>query len=346
MKRRTFCGSLAAFSIMPLAGLGFTAGAGGVTKPKALKKGDMVGIIAPGTAVSDPDALESAAEVINFMGLKPVFGKSVSKGPGYKTRPIGDRIDDLHSMFANPEIKAVYCIRGGYGSPQLLNKIDYELIKNNPKIFAGYSDVTALHLAFNKICGLVTFHGPVMVSSFTKYTFDSFYKAQFDTSPMGIIRNPESKGFIRETFPTRAITPGKARGRLIGGNLSLIAATMGTPYEIDTRGTILCIEDVDEEPFRIDRMLTQLDLAGKLQAASGIAFGRCSGCDGNNLEPSKVWDLSLGEVLDSIIGKYKIPAFYGLNFGHTAEQATLPLGAEAEMDANLGIIDVLESGVE
>lgn len=346
MKRRTFCGSFAALSIMPFTGVGFSLVDGSFIKPKALKKGDLAGIIAPGTAVSDPDALKSAGEVINFMGLKPIFGQNVSKGTGYKTRSISERIADLHDMFANPEIKAVFCIRGGYGSPQLLNKIDYDLIKENPKIFAGYSDVTALHLAFNKICGLVTFHGPVMLSSFTNYTYDSFHKALFDTNPVGIIRNPDSKGFIRDTFPIRTIKPGSARGRLIGGNLSLIAATMGTPYEIDTTGKILCIEDVDEEPFRIDRMLTQLDLAGKLQSAAGIAFGRCSGCDGNNLEPSKVWDLSLGEVLDSIIGKYDIPSFYGLNFGHTAEQATLPFGAEAEMDSGIGIINVLESGVE
>lgn len=347
MNRRTFCGSLAAVSLVPSLGYGFTNRESDkiLIKPNALRKGDLVGIIAPGTSVSDPDDLRLAEEFLNYAGLKPKFSKYVSKGSGYKTRPISERVEDLHEMFGNPEIKAVFCIRGGYGSPQLLNKIDYGLIHSNPKIFMGYSDITALHLAINKYGSMVTFHGPVMISSFSKFTYDSFYKSLFETNPIGIIKNSDTKSFIRESFPTRTITGGKARGRLIGGNLSLIAATMGTPYEIDTKGRILCMEDVDEEPFRIDRMLTQLDLAGKLAESAGIVFGRCSGCDGNKLQPSKVWDYSLGEVLDNIIRKYEIPAFYGLNFGHTAEQATLPFGANAEIDADLGTIDVLEAGV-
>jgi muramoyltetrapeptide carboxypeptidase len=347
MKRRTFCGSIAAMSLIP--SLTFSSvsqdSSGIPQKPKALIPGDSVGIIAPGTAVSDPDDLNLVKELLNYLGLKYRFGSNVIKGTGYKTRTIDERVNDIHEMFVDKDIKAVFCIRGGYGSPQLLNHLDYDLIRSNPKIFLGYSDITAMHIAIGKHSNLVTFHGPVMLSSFTKFTYDYFYKALFDTNPIGIIKNSESKGFIRETFPVRTIKSGKAQGRLTGGNLSLIAATMGTPYEIETEGRILCIEDVDEEPFRIDRMLTQLDLAGKLKSAAGIVFGRCTGCDGNKLEPSKVWDYSLGEVLDSIFGKYNIPSFYGLNFGHTSEQATLPFGCLAEIDSDLGIINVMEGGV-
>lgn len=300
-------------------------------------------MVAPGTAVSNPDDIALVAELADYLGLKLKFGSYVRKGSGYKSRTSEERVEDIHRMFSDTEVKAVFCIRGGYGSPQLLDRLDYDLIRSNPKIFLGYSDITALHLAINKFSGLVTFHGPVMLSSFSKYTFDHFYKALFDTTPVGTIRNSDAKNFLREAFPVRTIRPGKAKGRLTGGNLSLISALMGTPYEIETAGRIVCIEDVDEEPFRIDRMLTQLSLAGKLSAAAGIAFGRCSGCEVK--DSSQTWDYSLGEVLDNILGKLDIPVFYGLNFGHTSEQATLPFGVEAEIDADEGVITVTEAGV-
>ncbi|MBI5326633.1 MAG: LD-carboxypeptidase [Ignavibacteriae bacterium] len=313
--------------------------------PKALKQGDTVGIIAPATAVTDPDQIGKAIEALNYFGLKNKIGRNVLKGEGYKTRTIEERIDDIHTMFGDKDVSAIFCLRGGYGSAGLLDKIDYDLIKSNPKIFIGYSDITALHLAINKYSSLITFHGPVLLSGFSNYTADYFSKALFNTNPLGKIVNPESKSGIRLVHPTRTIKPGKATGKLIGGNLSIICSLMGTPYEIETKDKILFIEDVGEEPYRIDRMLTQLRLAGKLNSTAGIIFGECTECNSDGLNPSHIWDYTLGEVLDKILGNLNIPVFYGLTFGHTNDQITIPEGVEAEMDADDRVLNILESGV-
>lgn len=316
-----------------------------IVKPKILNPGDTVGIIAPGTAVSDPESIYKVKEVISFLNLEYKFGKNLLKGTGYKTRTDEERLDDLHSMFSDDIIKAIFCIRGGYGSMRLLDKIDYSLINKNPKIFLGYSDITALHLALNKFANLVTFHGPVLLSSFSNWTLQYFKKALFDINPISKVEIDSSINNIRQTHPIWAITPGKARGKLIGGNLSIISDLMGTPYEIDTKDKILFIEDVDEEPFRIDRMLTQLRLTGKLDKSAGIIFGECAGCSGDKLQPSRIWDYSLGEVLNNILGDLKIPVIYGYPIGHTADQLTIPLGVEAIIDADNLSFEIIESGV-
>ncbi len=316
-----------------------------IIKPAAIKEGDTVAIIAPGTAVSDPDDLLRAEEILKFLKLNFIYGKNTIKGSGYKSRSIKERVDDLHHAFADDSVKAVFCIRGGYGSGQLLDSIDYGLIRSNPKVFTGYSDITALHIAIGKYSGLITFHGPVLLSSFVPFTLNYYKKAVFSREPIGKIHNPNHNGSIRDPYPTRTINGGKAKGRLTGGNLTLVCSLMGTPYEIETEGKILCIEDVGEEPYRIDRMLTQLRLAGKLEKAAGIAFGRCVECGPKQFEPSTTWDYSLGEVLDNILGGLGIPVFYGLTFGHSANQATLPMGIEAEINADEGYLDVTEPAV-
>ena len=313
-------------------------------KPSALKPGDTIGIIAPGTAVSSPDDLQKVKELMDFFGLKFRFGRNVLKGTGYKTRTVAERVDDIHEMFADKNINGVMCVRGGYGSGQLLDKIDYKLIASNPKIFLGYSDITAMHLAVNKFANLVTYHGPVGLSPFTPMTMNFFKKAVFNTEPIGELMNPSDKSSIHQAHPVRIIKGGKATGRMTGGNLSLITSLMGTKYEIDTKDKILLLEDVDELPFRIDRMLTQLRLAGKLHQAKGIVFGECSGCNSNKPDASTTWDYSLGEVLDNILGDLNIPVFYGLAFGHTGDQFTIPLGLTAEIDADNYKLTILESG--
>ncbi len=314
-------------------------------KPAVLKPGDTIGIIAPSTAVSDPDDFKKAKEALDYFGLKMKIGENVLRGSGYKTRSVDERLSDLHTFFDDSEVKAIMCIRGGYGSPQILDGINYDLIRKNPKIFLGYSDITAMHLAINKLSGIVTFHGPVLLSAFSNYTIDYFKKALFSTEPIGISENSKEKNTFREVFPTRTVCKGKAKGRLIGGNLSLVCGTLGTPYEIDTVGKILFIEDVGEEPYRIDRMLTQLRLANKLQAAAGIVIGYCKDCNSDGLQPSRIWDSSLGEIIDNIVGKLNIPALYGLTIGHTSNQITLPLGVMAELDAEAKTLNIIESGV-
>lgn len=312
-------------------------------KPRVLRRGDTVGVITPSTYVADPDALALVPRTIEFFGLKVKWGANVRKRAGYLGGSIDDRLADLHAMFADPEVDAVFCIRGGYGSPQLLDRIDYGLIGKNPKIFLGYSDITAMHLAIHKRTGLVTFHGPVALSRFTPYTQELFKKAMFEAAPIGRVGNPPDDSALRPSHMTRAIRGGRARGRLIGGNLSLISATMGTPFEIDTRGAIFFIEDVGEQPYSMDRMLTQLRLAGKFDDCAGVIFGECAGCRPREFQPSFESTFSLGEVADQILGGLKVPVLSGLTIGHTADQATLPMGVAASMDADKGELVIEEA---
>lgn len=314
-------------------------------KPRVLKQGDTVALITPSTFVTDPDKLQSVARTVEYFGLKPKFGKNVRKKWGAAGGTIDERLDDLHAAFADPEVKGVFAIRGGYSAGQLLDRIDYNLIARNPKVFIGYSDITAMHLAIQKMTGLVTFHGPVAMSAFTRYTQDCYKRALFGTAPLGRLSNPdEGKGAIRTAHRLRTIHGGKARGRLIGGNLSLVCATMGTPYEIDTRGKILFLEDVDEQAYTLDRMLTQLRLAGKLSQAAGVIWGECSDCGPKEFKASfPESNFSIGEIADNFFGPLKVPVLSGLTIGHTADQLTLPEGLDATLDADQGTITIEES---
>ena len=324
-------------------------GAGGaektLVKPRALRPGDTAGLITPSTFVSDPDQLQMVERTVAYFGLKPKWGKNVRKRSGYLGGSVAERVDDLHAMFADPDVHAVLAIRGGYGAAQLLDHIDYGLIRRNPKIFVGYSDITALHLAIRKETGLVTFHGPVPVSQFTPYTEVWYRKALFQTEPLGLVTNPPESNQLRPEHRLRTVRPGVARGHLVGGNLTLISTTMGTPYEIDTRGAIFFTEDIDEEPYRIDRMLTQLRLAGKLDQAAGIVFGECSDCRPKDYKPSFNSTFTLGEVLDNILGDLKVPVLSGLTIGHTGDQLTLPEGVMATLDAAAGTLNIEEPAV-
>lgn len=310
-------------------------------RPRALRPGDTVGLITPSSFVSDPDRLAIADRTIRYFGLIPKFGANVRKKSGYLGGTIEERVSDLHAMFRDPEVAGVFAIRGGYGSAQLLDSIDYSLIRDNPKVFLGYSDITAMHLAIQKKAGLVTFHGPVPLSAFTDYTQKHFRRALFQTEPLGIVTNPPEPNPLRPSHPLRVIRPGKARGPLAGGNLTLVSTTLGTPYEIETRGRILLLEDVEEQPYSIDRMLTHLRLAGKLDGVAGIVFGECADCKPRDFKPSfSDGSFSLGEVLDEILGKLNVPVLAGLTIGHTNDQLTLPLGVMATLDANKGELAV------
>jgi muramoyltetrapeptide carboxypeptidase len=341
MTRRGFFGALGMATALPLTATAERK----LIRPKALRPGDTVGLITPSSYVSDPDRLALAERTARYFGLVPKFGKNVRKRDGYLGGGIEDRVEDLHAMFRDPEVKAVFAIRGGYGAAQLLDAIDYDLIRSHPKIFLGYSDITALHLAIQKRAGLVTFHGPITLSRFTPYTQTYFRKALFETEPLGRITNPPDSDPLRPAHILRTVRPGRARGPLIGGNLTLISTTMGTPYEIETSGRILFLEDVDEQPYSIDRMLTQLRLAGKLSGASGIIFGECQDCRPRDFKPSYESTLSVGEVVDQILGRLRIPVLSGLTIGHTDDQLTLPLGVTAELDAEKGELVIEEAGV-
>jgi muramoyltetrapeptide carboxypeptidase len=313
-------------------------------RPPALRPGDTVGLITPGAYVSDPDRLALAARTVKFFDLRMKLGRNVGKRLGYLGGTDQERLDDLHEMFRDPEVKAVWAIRGGHGSTHLLDRIDYGLVRNNPKIFLGYSDITALHLGIQKHAGMVTFHGPIVLADFSAYTQAAFRRALFSSAPLGPVTNPPETNSLRPAHPLRTVRPGKARGRLSGGNLSLISRTLGTPYEIETSGRILLLEDVDEQPYAIDGMLTQLRLAGKLRTAAGIVFGECHDCRPREFQPAFESTLSLGEILDEILGKLGIPVLSGLTIGHTGDQLTLPLGAVATLDAEKGELVIEEAG--
>jgi muramoyltetrapeptide carboxypeptidase len=192
--------------------------------------------------------------------------------------------------------------------------------------------------------GLVTFHGPMLLANFPQLTIDNFKRTLFSAEPVGIIKNPENRTPVRSAYPVRTIKSGIAKGGLIGGNLTLVCSLMGTKYEIDTKGKILFIEDVDEEPYKIDRMLTHLKTAGKLQESAAIVFGNCSDCSSSSkLKPSLSWDYSLAEVIDNAFGDLKQPSFYGLTFGHSSTQFTIPYGIEAELNADDCSLNLIES---
>lgn len=340
MRRRAFLTAMTA-SLVPAA-----IGAARIIRPKVLKKGDTVGFVTPSTYVCSPDEIATALRTAEYFGLRVKMGPNVRKRAGYLGGSIAERANDVNAMFADREVKAIFAIRGGYGSAQILPALDYGLIARNPKIFQGYSDITAMHLAIHRKTGLVTFHGPVMLSGFTPYTIEHFRRALFETKPIGVVTNPPEANALRPNHTLRTVRGGRARGPLIAGNLTLISTTMGTPYEIETRGKILCIEDVGEEPYSLDRMLTQLRLSGKLDAAAGIAFGECARCAPREFRPGFDSNFSLGEIVDDILGALKIPVLAGLTFGHTADQLTLPLGCMAELDADRGTLTIEESGVE
>lgn len=349
MQRRNFLAGVGAACALPFVHHStfsqLQSSAANLIRPKALRPGDTIGLITPATEVPDPDRLALAERTINYFKLRMKRGKNVGKRFGTYRESVEARLDDLHAMFRDPEVKAVFCIRGGYASAHLLDRIDYDLIRRNPKIFIGYSDITTMHLAINKNSRLVTFHGPIVLSRFTDYTQQHFRKALFETAPIGKVTNPAESNELRPAHALRTIRPGKASGALIGGNLSLISTTLGTPYEIDTRGRILFLEDVEEQAYSVDRMLTQLRLAGKFEQAAGVIWGECQDCGPRSFQPSMVLPFSLGEVVDNILGDLKVPVLSGLTIGHTNDQLTLPLGVAATLDATAGTLEITEAGV-
>jgi muramoyltetrapeptide carboxypeptidase len=306
-----------------------TSGPKQILAPR-LTPGDTVGLITPSSYVSDPDELAFAKRFCEVFGLKWKLGKNVGQRYGYLAGTAQQRVDDLHAMFSDREVQGVFCIRGGYGSAQMLDQIDYGLIRDHPKVFLGYSDITALHTAIGQRTGLVTFHGPVSLSHLTDWSQQHLRAAVFSGEPIGVVTNPPESNPLRASHTLRTVRGGRATGALAGGNLTLLSTTLGTPYAIETAGRILLMEDIGEDIYRIDRMFTQLRLAGKLQAAAGIVVGECKDCP----PPGHESEFSLGEVVDALLGDLGIPVLYGLSFGHTTDQVTLPLGARATLDAD------------
>ncbi|MDD4237786.1 MAG: LD-carboxypeptidase [Desulfotomaculaceae bacterium] len=304
-------------------------------KPYALAPGSTLGIIAPASPAYDPLEVGLGKSLLEELGFQVVVAPHALKKNRYLAGTDAERVSDLNYMFLNPNIDGLLSLRGGYGCMRLLSQIDYRIIRHNPKILVGYSDITALQLAIWKRTGLVTFSGPMLVSDFGReageYTLKHFHKAL--TSPFALHTIPPAPDIKSEV-----IRPGRASGRLLGGNLTLIAATLGTPYEIDTRGTILFLEDVDEQPYRVDRLLQQLRLAGKFRSVAGVVFGEFVGCEAEEEASS----FSLLEVIKDAMKEPAVPCYYGLATGHGVNKATLPLGVKAEIDAAKCLLTITE----
>jgi len=295
--------------------------------------------VLPASATIEPDDISLAREQLEAIGLKVVIGAHAYDRHGYFAGGDRDRADDLNRMFADDGIAGVVCYTGGWGSPRVLPYLDYNLIARKPKVLIGYSDITALLNAIHQRTGLVTFHGPVGGSSIDPYSLENFRKVVMSPDPAGALAPPPKKPseLVDRSNRVLKLRPGTASGRLVGGNLTLLASLMGTPYEIQTDGAILFAEDVREEIYRIDRMLTQLALGGKFDRMAGFVFGRCTDCRANMF--------SLEDILRDRFGNGAAPAISGLSFGHIEQKLTLPIGVMATLDADAGTLTLMESGV-
>lgn len=301
-------------------------------KAKRLKAGDHVAVIAP----SSPASKEQISHVKKYMedlGLKYDLLPSCLSSHGHFAGDTEIRLKDLHDAFLNYD--GVICLKGGYGSPRLLPHIDYDLIKNNPKVFLGYSDITGLHMAIYNKTGLRTFHGPMASTALDDYSLDSIRKQVFE-GYTGEIINPDEEEIM-------VLNDGHAKGALVGGNLSLLVSTLGSPYEIDTKDKIFFIEEVSEATYRIDRMLTSLMLAGKFDHVKGVILGTFSHCKPEDIKGKKR-DLELVDVIKEIILPYNKPTIMNLRAGHNYPQITLPLGSQVEIKGHQVFIS--EAGVE
>lgn len=301
--------------------------------PGMLQKGDTVALIAPGSSIPD-EKIEKAKANIESLGLKTKEGKNIRKKYGYTAGTDQERIADLHWAFSDKSIKGVWCLRGGYGCTRILPFLDYKLIKKYPKPLIGYSDVTALQMAIYKKTGLTTFHGPVGSSEFTPYSVQQIKKILFSNlSTLDILPFEKEK--------IEVLSPGKAQGDLIGGNLSLISAMCGTTYLPSAKGKIVFLEDIEEKPYRIDRMLIQLEQAWDLNKAKGILLGEFVDCDSDSDR-----SLSLQETLENHFKDINIPVLYRVSLGHIDNQATYPIGVRSSIDTSNPTIRISEKWMQ
>lgn len=314
-------------------------------KPPMLKEGDTIGIITPGSSI-DEDELQDSIKNLEELGLKPYYTNNMLAKNAYLGGTDKQRADDINHMFANDNVDGIFCARGGYGCNRILPMIDYEMIKRNPKILGGYSDITALLYAITSQTGVVTFHAPVGISTFNEYSIDYIRKVLMSTkSPVELISAEEDEEREDEAYHKYVITSGTAEGELIGGNLSIAASLLGTPYDLDYKDKIVFLEDIGEEPYRIDRMLTELLLAGKLQEAAGIVLGVFVDCEVDEEEPSYSDSFTLKEVMFDRLQGLGIPVVYGLSFGHIKNKFTLPVGIKTKLDVDSYKLTLLESSV-
>lgn len=308
-------------------------------KPESLRNGDTIGIISPASSPDDLSRINKGVNYFERLGYQVEVGKNVGKYEGYLAGTDEERVEDLHDMFSNKNIRAIICVRGGYGSPRLLDKIDYRIIRKNPKIFVGYSDITALQLAFFQKANLVTFAGPMLAVDFhseiNRYTEENFWRTVTSTKKIEKVILPEGEALL----PLRK---GKAEGEIIGGNLSLILSLLGTEYFPKMKDKILFIEDIDEAPYKVDRMLNQLTISGIVEKIGGILLGEFTDCVEKD---SGKRTLTLDEVFNKYLGELPFPVIKNFPHGHRKANYTIPFGIKTKLNADKGYVEFLESAV-
>jgi muramoyltetrapeptide carboxypeptidase len=284
---------------------------------KPLAPGARVALIAPAGPLKKPDELPRALENTRSLGWEPIVAPHATESLGYLAGHDRDRLDDINRALRDPKTDAIWCLRGGYGMMRILSGIDYDALSRAPKPIIGYSDITALHAAVQRRCGLVTYHGPTARETLTDFSRDSLIRA--------VVEQTDSCGVAPDA---REINAGVAEGRLVGGNLAVLASLCGTPFAPDLSDGIVILEDIDEPVYRIDRLLQQLMLAGAFNGCRAIAFGACIRCPDDAGGGARQFDEVLGEIAESL----GVPCLSGIPVGHIAEQWTIPLGATAKLD--------------
>lgn len=341
LKRRTMI--QAGLGAMLIPAIGVSAALPPRRGPRRLRRGDTVGLVEPAGFTADAFDLDLVIEAIRAMGLVPKPAPHLLSRFGYLAGRDEERAADLNAMYADQAVRAIFAVRGGWGSARILPHLDFDLIRANPKLLVGFSDITALHLALAARTDCPTIHGPNAGSAWGRLSWDSFRGLAFEgatptyrTPPGDEDRLAQRNGRIR-TF-----RPGRATGPLLGGNLTVLSTLVGTPYLPDFEGVILFIEDIDEAEYRIDRMLTQLRLAGILRRVAGVIFGQCTNC---RAQGPALGNFTLSEVLSQHLTPLGVPAFQGALIGHITDQFSIPVGVRAEMDAAAGTIRILEPAV-
>ena len=317
----------------------YSIGSEQVIKPAPLNRGDTIGLISPASIVGSDAEYDKVSDRIKQLGFEVKEGTNARNQHGYFAGRDKQRAHDLNAMFADPGVDAIMAFRGGWGSNRILEYIDYDLIGQNPKVFVGYSDITSLLLAIFSKTGLITFHGPVAKSVWTDFTIDHFDKAV--SSLTGFSLQTSYKEQAKSGAQLHTLSPGAASGRLLGGNLSVLTSMIGSSYLPEWEGNILFLEDVGENVYRIDRMLTQLKLSGILNQISGFIFGQCTSCDSEEDH-----GFTLLQILKQHIRPLDIPAFSGTHIGHIDNMFTLPVGVPVSIDAEKGSIEITESAVK
>ena len=312
-------------------------------KPARLKQGDTIAIVSPGSYITEQEKEESVNN-LRSLGFDVTYSDRLMQKNGYFSATDEERAADLNEMFERKDVHGIMCARGGYGCARILPYLDYELIKNNPKVLIGFSDVTAIQYAIYKNSNLVTFHGPVSISTFSSFSVKNFNDVLMNPTDELDLENSTTENNYNQ-YGITVITGGKVEGELVGGNLSIVVSMIGTEYDIDFSGKIIFLEEFIEEPYRIDRMLTQMIQAGKFDGASGIALGVFKLCEPSKTNPSFEGSFSLMEVLQNRLGNLGIPVIYGLSFGHVVDKFTLPFGIKTELNTDTKQLKLLESGV-